>query len=514
MANSTIKTKYLKDYKAFDYEIKQLDLNIELFQDYVLVTGMMDVRIRNSAKTGQSPFICDGLDLELISIDLDGSALEESAYKLDKQQLTLLNPPKSFQLTTRTKIYPNNNYSLEGLYRSNDMYCTQCEAEGFRSITYFPDRPDVMTHFITTIIADKDLYPILLSNGNPTDKGDLPDNRHWVKWEDPFRKPTYLFAVVAGDLKIFERNFRTCSGRDIKLQIFVEPENIDKCDHAMSSLKKAMWWDEEQYGREYDLDIYMIVAVNDFNFGAMENKGLNIFNAAYVLARPDTATDLIYERIEGVIGHEYFHNWTGNRITCRDWFQLSLKEGLTVFRDQQFTSDNTSKTVKRIQDVDILRTIQFAEDAGGMAHPVRPDSYIEIDNFYSVTIYEKGAEVIRMIFTLLGEKAFKRGMDLYFERFDGQAITTEDFIHVMEESSGLDLAQFRRWYSQAGTPEVRATGSYDKKKQIFTLSLQQQTPPTPGQKTKQPLHIPIIMGLLGADGAPLRLNISGKDLGT
>ena len=394
------------------------------------------------------------------------------------------------------------------------MLCTQCEAEGFRKITYFLDRPDVMAKFTTTLVGDKDRYPVLLSNGNKIAHGELADNRHWVTWEDPFNKPCYLFALVAGQLDCIEDSFTTQSGRNISLQIFVEKHDLDKCAHAMQSLKNAMRWDEEVYGREYDLDLYMIVAVGHFNMGAMENKGLNVFNTKFVLARPDTATDFDYEHIEGVIAHEYFHNWTGNRITCRDWFQLSLKEGFTVFRDQEFTGDRTSKAVKRIEDVTNLRTRQFAEDAGPMAHPIRPDSYIEINNFYTLTVYEKGAEVVRMIHTLLGAEGFRKGSDLYFERHDGQAVTCDDFVNAMEAANGIDLSQFRRWYAQAGTPVVKVLQSYDPSAQTLTLTLNQQCPPTPGQAVKEPLHIPVTVGLINKDGsiAPCKLQYCGGDL--
>ncbi|MES9974286.1 MAG: aminopeptidase N, partial [Candidatus Thiodiazotropha sp.] len=379
----------------------------------------------------------------------DDQPLGKEAYQVDERSLTVPNVPERFTLTTQVVIYPQQNTNLEGLYRSGGLYCTQCEAEGFRRITYYLDRPDVMARFSTTITASQTDYPVMLANGNCVDERELEDGRHQVSWKDPFPKPCYLFAMVAGNLQFQQDCYTTCSGREVDLRIYVEPENIDKCGHAMSSLKKAMAWDEAQYGREYDLDIYMIVAVNDFNMGAMENKGLNIFNSKYVLARADTATDSDYQGIEGVIAHEYFHNWTGNRITCRDWFQLSLKEGLTVFRDQEFSSDMGSRGVKRIEDVRLLRNHQFAEDAGPMAHPVRPDSYIEINNFYTVTVYEKGAEVVRMQANLLGPGLYRKATDLYFQRHDGEAVTTDDFVRCMEDASGRDLSQFRLWYSQS-----------------------------------------------------------------
>ncbi|MEN8260007.1 MAG: aminopeptidase N, partial [Pseudomonadota bacterium] len=382
--------------------------------------------------------------------------------------------------------------------------------EGFRKITYFLDRPDVMSRYTTTLVADKTRYPVLLSNGNPVMRGDLEGGRHFVTWGDPFKKPCYLFALVAGTLACVEDSITTASGRKVALQIFVEEHDLAKCDHAMQSLKNAMRWDEETFGREYDLDLYMIVAVGHFNMGAMENKGLNIFNTKYVLARPDTATDTDYEQIEGVIGHEYFHNWTGNRITCRDWFQLSLKEGLTVFRDQEFTADRTSRAVKRIDDVNMLRTRQFAEDAGPLSHPVRPDSYIEINNFYTLTVYEKGAEVVRMIHSLLGPENFRKGIDLYFERHDGQAVTTDDFVKAMEDANGIDLTQFKRWYTQAGTPELMVDSAFDEQEGRLTLTVTQSCPPTPGQPVKQPFHMPLTIGLLGADGADLPFRLDGE----
>nr|MCH9673581.1 aminopeptidase N [Gammaproteobacteria bacterium] len=398
--------------------------------------------------------------------------------------------------------------ALEGLYRSGGMFCTQCEAEGFRRITYYQDRPDVLARFTTTVVADRVRYPVLLSNGNPVAKGQ-DAGRHWVTWEDPFPKPSYLFALVAGDLACHEDKFRTVSGRDIDLRIFVEPHNLDKCAHAMDSLIKSMRWDEEVYGLEYDLDIYMIVAVDHFNMGAMENKGLNVFNSKYVLASAETATDTDFANIEAVIAHEYFHNWTGNRVTCRDWFQLSLKEGLTVFRDQEFSADMGSRAVSRIGDVRVLRNAQFREDAGPMAHPVRPSEYIEINNFYTVTIYNKGAEVIRMIHRLLGPENFRRGMDLYFERHDGQAVTTDDFAQAMQDASGIDLAQFKRWYVQAGTPAVTAAGKYDAAASTYALTLSQSCAETPDGSPKDPFHFPVEVGLLARSGGALHVALDG-----
>ena len=453
----------------------------------------------------------DGEGLELASITLDGTPLAEDAYALTDTSLTVLAPPERFTLETEAVIHPETNTALEGLYKSSGNFCTQCEAEGFRRITWYLDRPDVMAVFDTRITADKTLYPVLLSNGNPTGGGDLPDGRHFAEWHDPFPKPSYLFALVAGKLGCVEDSFTTASGRTVALRLYVEPGKEDRCGHAMDSLKKAMRWDEEVFGLEYDLDIYMIVAVSDFNMGAMENKGLNVFNDKYVLADPETATDTDYANIEAIIAHEYFHNWTGNRVTCRDWFQLSLKEGLTVFRDQQFSADMRSAAVERIHQVRALRARQFPEDAGPLAHPVRPDSYIEINNFYTATVYEKGAEVIRMMHTLLGQDGFRRGMDLYFERHDGQAVTCEDFVTAMEDATGADLRQFRRWYSQAGTPEVAVTGSYDAAAKTFEMAITQRSAPTPGQPAKEPLHVPISVGLFDEAGAALPLRLDGGD---
>jgi len=441
---------------------------------------------------------------------LDGRELPPGAYRADHGGLVIFDVPERFQLRTEVLIHPETNTALEGLYRSGGMFCTQCEAEGFRRITYFADRPDVMTRFRTEIVADRARYPVLLSNGNPLEQRDLGDGRHLACWEDPFPKPSYLFALVAGDLRWIEDRYRTRSGREVLLRIYTEPENVGKCAHAMESLKRAMAWDEERFGREYDLDVYMIVAVNDFNMGAMENKGLNVFNSKYVLARPDTATDEDFLGIEGVIAHEYFHNWTGNRITCRDWFQLSLKEGLTVFRDQEFSADLGSRAVKRIEDVRRLRAHQFPEDAGPMAHPVRPDSYIEINNFYTTTVYEKGAEVVRMQSSLLGPERFRRAMDLYFGRHDGQAVTTDDFVRCMEEAGGIDLGQFRLWYEQAGTPELHIEGEHDAARRAYRLTVRQHCPPTPGQPEKRPFHIPLAVGLVGPDGTDLPLRLEGE----
>jgi len=510
-ARQAPKTIYLRDYTPPDYLIEQVELRFELGEESTLVHSRLHVA-RNHVPTAGSPrpLVLDGQQLQLLGLRLDGAELTPDRYEVEPERLTLFVVPERFELEVLTRICPQDNTSLEGLYQSSGNFCTQCEAEGFRKITYFLDRPDVMAVYTTTLTAAKARYPVLLANGNLIASGELRDGRHWATWRDPFKKPCYLFALVAGHLQRIEDTFTTRSGRQVALHLYVEPQNIDQCGHAMASLKKAMAWDEEVFGREYDLDIYMIVAVGDFNMGAMENKGLNIFNTKYVLARPETATDADYQGIEGVIGHEYFHNWTGNRITCRDWFQLSLKEGLTVFRDQEFSADMNSRAVKRIGDVRVLRSAQFPQDAGPMAHPVRPESFIEINNFYTVTVYSKGAEVVRMLRNLLGKEGFRRGMDRYFERHDGQAVTTDDFVKAMEDANGIDLGQFRLWYSQAGTPELHVSGDYDPAAQTYTLTVRQSCPPTPGQAHKQPFHIPLAMGLLAADGHDLPLQLAGE----
>ena len=459
-----------------------------------------------------APLVLDGENLELVAIRLDGEPLADTAWYLDANSLTLLDPPASFTLEIENHIHPAANTALEGLYISSDIFCTQCEAEGFRRITWFQDRPDVMTRFRVRIEADKAAYPQLLCNGNPVGGGDLDGGRHFALWDDPFPKPAYLFALVAGDLALLEDHYTTRSGRRVSLRIYSEHENIGQCQHAMDSLKKAMVWDEARYGLEYDLDLFMIVAVSDFNMGAMENKGLNIFNTSATLAHPETATDADFVQVERIIAHEYFHNWTGNRVTCRDWFQLTLKEGLTVFRDQQFTADMHSEAVKRIGDVSLLREGQFLEDAGPLAHPIRPAEYMEINNFYTRTVYEKGAEVIRMIHTLIGEDAFRRGMDLYFERHDGAAVTCEDFVACMAAASGRDFGQFMRWYNQAGTPVLEVEDSFDADTRRYTLSITQSTPASPGQPEKLPFVIPIRMGLIDRpSGAPLPLRLEGEN---
>jgi aminopeptidase N len=503
-----IQAIHLQDYKVPDFLVERIDLEFDLQEDVTTVISKLEMLANPASTTGATELSLLGESLELMSVVLDGVQLSPEQYRTTEHDLTILNVPKKFTLLITTRIKPQENTALTGLYKSSGNYCTQCEAQGFRRITYYLDRPDVMTKFTTKITAEKKRYPMLLSNGNLVESGELEQGRHWVRWEDPFKKPSYLFALVAGDLEFIEDFFTTMSDRRITLRIYVEKGNADQCQHAMNAVKKAMRWDEETYGREYDLDIYMIVAVSDFNMGAMENKGLNIFNTKYILAKPSTATDMDYIHVESVIAHEYFHNWSGNRITCRDWFQLSLKEGLTIFRDQSFTMDTTSATVARIQDVDALRTQQFPEDMGPLAHPVRPDSYIEINNFYTSTIYNKGAEVIRMMQTILGEKLFRKAMDLYFSRHDGEAVTIEDFAQAMEDASGIDLKQFRLWYSQAGTPVLDIIDQYDSEKKKYTLIIKQSCPATPGQLTKQPFHIPLKIGLLDVSGNEFKIENS------
>ncbi|MCQ4256583.1 aminopeptidase N [Stutzerimonas stutzeri] len=504
------KVIHLKDYQAPDYLIDETHLTFELYEDRTLVHAQLVMRRNPDAGAGLPPLQLDGQDLELISLALNDRQLGLGDYQIAEESLTLQPDAASFTLDSTVVIHPESNTALEGLYKSGGMFCTQCEAEGFRKITYYLDRPDVMSKFTTTVSAEKHAYPILLSNGNPIASGEEDDGRHWTTWEDPFKKPAYLFALVAGDLWCVEDSFTTMSSRNVALRIYVEPENIDKCQHAMDSLKKSMKWDEEAYGREYDLDIFMIVAVNDFNMGAMENKGLNIFNSSAVLARAETATDAAHQRVEAIVAHEYFHNWTGNRVTCRDWFQLSLKEGFTVFRDAQFSADMNSPTVKRVEDVSYLRTHQFAEDAGPMAHSVRPESFIEISNFYTLTVYEKGAEVVRMIQTLLGEEGFRKGSDLYFERHDGQAVTVDDFVKAMEDANGADLTQFKRWYSQAGTPRLAVSEQYDAAGKTYSLTFRQSCPPTPGQSEKLAFVIPVSLGLLDGQGNEIALRLQGE----
>lgn len=494
------KTIYLKDYQVPVYLVDEIHLEFDLHDDYARVTSTMHIRHNRHTDVDKPQLKLNGEELILESIKLNGQALTESQYTLSEQFLILRNLPEIFDLQITVKIFPQKNTALSGLYRSGKTFCTQCEPEGFRRITFFPDHPDILSRYTTKIIADAKQYPMLLSNGNLIESGQLENGRHWAKWEDPFKKPCYLFALVAGDFDLLEDSFVTQSNRKIDLKIYVDKGYLSQTHHAMHCVKEAMKWDETAYGREYDLDIYMIVAIGDFNMGAMENKGLNIFNTKYILAKPETATDDDYIHILSVIGHEYFHNWSGNRVTCRDWFQLSLKEGLTIFRDQSFTEDTLSKAVMRIRDVTRLREVQFPEDAGPLAHAVQPDSYIEINNFYTPTIYEKGAEVLRMLQTILGVAQFRKGMDLYFARHDGQAVTIEDFVATMEDVSGIDLKQFRYWYTQSGTPIVKVKSEYDQAAKRYTLQISQHTAPTAMQKEKRPLYIPIRTGLLYANG--------------
>jgi aminopeptidase N len=500
---------HLADYTVPNFLIETVDLHFDIRPEATLVRATLRMA-RNQDGVTDAPLVLDGVGLELLRATLDGKPLSGDRFATDDTSLTVLVVPDAFELTTEVRIHPETNTSLQGLYASAACYCTQCEAEGFRHITYYLDRPDVLAKFTTTIEADRATMPVLLSNGNQTHSEAADDGRHVVKWEDPHRKPCYLFALVAGDLDHIEDHFVTSEARDVTLRIYTTTDNIDKCDHAMVSLKKSMQWDEDAFGLACDLDDYSIVVTDDFNMGAMENKGLNVFNSKYVLARPDTATDGDFAAIEGVIAHEYFHNWTGNRVTCRDWFQLSLKEGLTVFRDQQFSGDMNSRAIQRIGDVRTLRTHQFAEDAGPMAHPVRPASVIEINNFYTVTVYEKGAEVVRMYHTLLGTEGFRKGMDLYFKRFDGQAVTCDDFRRTMAEANGRDLEQFARWYSQAGTPTVAVETHYDADARTYRIELRQSCPATPGLENNQPFHMPVSVGLLDDQGEDLPLRLAGE----
>ncbi len=510
MPDSAPQSIRLDDYRVPDFLVDTVNLSFDLFEDGATVTSKLEIRRNPQSGRPTAPLVLDGHHMELVSVAVNGEALGDNRYAVDAHSLTLSDMPDNCTLEIITRIEPHKNTALEGLYTSGGNFCTQCEAEGFRRITYFLDRPDVMARYSTTIIADRAKYPVLLSNGNLAANGDAGQDRHWARWDDPWPKPSYLFALVAGDLVPYRDSFTIRSGRKVPLEIYVRHGDEEKCEHAMRSLKNAMAWDEEVYGLEYDLERFMIVAVSDFNMGAMENKGLNIFNSKYVLASAETATDSDYANIEGIIGHEYFHNWTGNRVTCRDWFQLSLKEGLTVFRDQQFSADMGSAAVKRILDVRRLRATQFPEDAGPTAHPVRPESYIEINNFYTPTVYVKGAEVVRMIHTLIGATAFRAGMDLYFERHDGQAVSIEDFVKAMEDASGTDLARFRRWYAQAGTPEITIEDAYDPETGAYTLTVRQHTPPTPGQDRKEPLTIPLAVGLLDQSGNDMAATLDGS----
>jgi aminopeptidase N len=508
MKTDTPQAIRLADYRPLDYRIVRTDLTFQLAPERTRVVAALTLEATGEATP---PLQLDGEELVFVSAAVDGRPLSPGDFELNAQGLRLNATARRFVLTTEVDIAPAKNTALSGLYVSDGMLCTQCEAEGFRRITYYLDRPDAMASFITRIEADKAAYPVLLSNGNLVESSDLPDGRHFAVWEDPFKKPAYLFALVAGTLGHIEDHFVTMSGRTVTLRVYVDPGNEPRAHYAMGALKRSMKWDEEAYGREYDLDIFMIVAVGAFNFGAMENKGLNIFNDKYVLADPETATDVDFDLIEGIVGHEYFHNWSGNRVTCRDWFQLCLKEGFTVLRDQQFSEAMRSQAVKRIDAVKQLRARQFAEDAGPLAHPVRPESYIEIDNFYTATVYDKGAEVVRMLHTMLGQDAFRKATDLYFARHDGDAATVEQFAQAFEDSSGADLKQFRLWWSQSGTPVVAVETAYDAAAQTFDVTFRQSCPPTPGQPTKQPFFIPIRMGLVGAGGNDLPLQLEGEN---
>lgn len=508
MSNEKQKTIYLKDYTVPEFLIPETQLHFDLSATDTQVHSRLMIQRNPACQKKQPNLVLMGEELSLISITIDGQTPDKGHITLTEQTLTLHAPKDAFVLEIRNRIKPQQNTALSGLYESKNMLCTQCEAEGFRRITWFLDRPDVMSVFSVTMEADKNKYPILLSNGNPVEqpKNTLPPtSTHRASWFDPHPKPCYLFALVAGDLACLSDTFTTCSGRHVALKLYVEAADLNKTAHAMQSLKNCIRWDEDAFGREYDLDIYMIVAVSHFNMGAMENKGLNIFNTKFVLASTQTATDTDYENIEAVIGHEYFHNWSGNRVTCRDWFQLSLKEGFTVFRDQQFTAHQTSDAVKRINDVNMLRTHQFAEDAGPLSHPIRPDSFVEINNFYTLTIYEKGAEIVRMLHTLLGEAAFRKGCDLYFDRHDGQAVTTEDFVAALEDSSGRNFAQFEHWYSQAGTPVISVQTAFNEAEQRYTLTFTQRCSSTPQQQTKEAFHIPISVGLITPSGDEITL---------
>jgi aminopeptidase N len=512
MRTDTAQTIYRKDYTPPSYLVDTVELGFDLDPARTIVASRLTMH--RNPDSAQHEIELYGENIDLVALRMNGKTLGKRDYRIEGNRLRIPNAPEDATLEIETLTAPEKNTTLNGLYVSNGNFFTQCEAEGFRNITYFPDRPDVMAKFTVMLRADKEKYPVLLSNGNLIEEGDLGDGRHYAKWEDPFKKPSYLFALVAARLVCQEEKFKLRDGREALLQVWVEEGNLDKTDYAMQSLKNSIRWDEERFGLELDLDRFMIVAVGDFNMGAMENKGLNIFNTKFVLANPRVATDIDYAGIEAVVGHEYFHNWTGNRVTCRDWFQLSLKEGLTVFRDQEFSADmigtDSGRAVTRIDQVRTLRQAQFPEDAGPMAHPVRPDSFVEINNFYTVTVYEKGAEVVRMIQTLVGREGFRKGMDLYFERHDGQAVEVDDFRRAMADANGRDLSQFERWYSQAGTPVVTAETNYDPDARTYEITLSQACPPTPGQPNKQPFHIPVAVGLLGADGRDLPLKLDGE----
>ncbi|HEX7673256.1 MAG TPA: aminopeptidase N [Bdellovibrio sp.] len=493
---------YLKDYKGPAFSVDSMHLDFNLNEDFCRVRAKSQVK----QLTSGAPLHLNGVDLKLVSVKINGETLKETQYQITAEELIIPTVPAAFTLEVETQLEPQNNTSLEGLYKSNGIFCTQCEAQGFRKITYFFDRPDVMTSYSVTIEADKAKYPVLLSNGDRIKVEDLGNGRHKAYWQDPHKKPCYLFALVAGDLGVIRDTFTTSSGRKVNLEVYAAHGKQERCWHAMDSLKKAMKWDEEVFGLEYDLNDYMIVAIDDFNAGAMENKGLNIFNSRLVLADSSSATDTDFHSIESVVAHEYFHNWTGNRVTLANWFQLSLKEGLTVFRDQEFSADMTERAVQRIEDVDALRAGQFAEDAGPNAHPVRPESCMAVDNFFTMTIYEKGSEVIRMMQTIVGRKGFRKGMDEYFRRHDGQAVTTDDFAAAISEPNGKDFTQFKRWYIQAGTPVINVQEKFDAASGEYHLTLEQSCPPTPNQPTKEPFHIPLMMGLLDKAGKELPLN--------
>ncbi|CAN7177433.1 aminopeptidase N [Pararhizobium sp. LjRoot255] len=507
MRTDTGEIIHLEDYRPTDFVLERVDLTFELDPKETKVEARL-IFHRREGVSAQAPLILDGDELKLTGLLFDQEEIPAANYDVTQDSLTIRNLPPTapFEITVTTELNPEANTKLMGLYRTSNIYCTQCEAEGFRRITYFPDRPDVLAVYTVNIIADKQTAPLLLSNGNYLGGASMGDGRHFAAWFDPHPKPSYLFALVAGDLGVVEDTFTTMSGREVALKIYVEHGKEPRATYAMDALKRSMKWDEEVFGREYDLDIFMIVAVSDFNMGAMENKGLNVFNDKYVLADPETATDSDYANIEAIIAHEYFHNWTGNRITCRDWFQLCLKEGLTVYRDHEFSADQRSRTVKRVAEVRHLKAEQFPEDAGPLAHPVRPTKYREINNFYTTTVYEKGSEVTRMMATVLGADLFKKGMDLYFDRHDGQAVTIEDFVACFADVSKRDMTQFSLWYHQAGTPHVTGSTAYDAAKQIFTLSLEQMVPATPGQSAKEPMHIPLRLGLLLEDGSEAALS--------
>lgn len=500
-------TTRLIDYTPPDFLIDTVELHFNLEDEATIVQSKLHIK-RSGKHT--KPLVLNGEELKLLQLHLNHELLNQNQYHVEKETLIIPNVPDEFILNVKNQINPKANTQLSGLYKSESLFCTQCEPQGFRRITYFLDRPDVLARYTTTIEADQNQYPILLSNGNLLERGELPNGRHFVKWQDPFRKPSYLFALVAGNLDCLEGRYQTQSGRSVCIRIFCDPGQRERCSFALDAVYKAMRWDEETFGREYDLDIFMIVAVNAFNMGAMENKGLNIFNAKYILADPESATDFDYQNILSVVGHEYFHNWSGNRITCRDWFQLSLKEGLTIFRDQEFSSDMGSRSATRIKEVNAIRTIQFAEDAGPMAHPVQPDSYIEINNFYTTTVYNKGAEVIRMMRTLLGRDKFRKAMDIYFETYDGQAVTITEFVESMEKASGMDLTQFRRWYKQSGTPIVSIETKYSPEEKTYTVIAEQSCPPTPNQLQKLAFHIPLSMELLNQEGKVLPIELTNN----